>query len=48
MAEVESAQLKIGEAAPSLRAEGPDGEAVELARWWQRTPLVLIYLRHFG
>jgi hypothetical protein len=40
--------LQIGEPVPDLHGEGPDGALVPLSRWWQRAPLVVIYLRHFG
>jgi hypothetical protein len=41
-------EVQIGDAVPDLLGEGPDGAALPLSRWWERAPLVAIYLRHFG
>jgi hypothetical protein len=34
--------------APRLKVLLSDGTEVDLAHFWQRQPLVLVFLRHFG
>jgi hypothetical protein len=34
--------------APRLKVLLSDGTEIDLAHFWQRQPLVLVFLRHFG
>jgi hypothetical protein len=41
------AQLSVGDEFPHLTADSVDGP-VELCERWQRGPLVVAFMRHFG
>jgi hypothetical protein len=41
------AKLSVGDAFPELAVESVDG-VVELKERWERGPLVVAFMRHFG
>jgi hypothetical protein len=41
-------ELALGDAAPDLILLDPEERPVALSSLWQRAPLALIFLRHFG
>jgi peroxiredoxin len=41
-------ELALGDAAPDLVLRDAEERSVLLSALWQRGPLVLIFLRHFG
>ncbi len=41
-------ELALGDAAPDLILLDRDEQPVALSSLWQRAPLALIFLRHFG
>jgi len=41
-------RLGVGDPAPQLRALAEGEREVSLASWWVDSPLVAIFLRHFG
>jgi peroxiredoxin len=40
--------MKIGNAAPDVELRRPDGQTVRLSHFWQRQPVVLVFVRHLG
>ncbi len=42
------AELAVGDVAPDLTLLDPEEKPVTLSSLWNRAPLVLIFLRHFG
>jgi peroxiredoxin len=41
-------ELAVGDTAPDLILLDPEERPVALSSLWQRAPLALIFLRHFG
>jgi peroxiredoxin len=40
--------LRAGEAAPDVELDESAGARIRLSALWQRQPLVLAFLRHYG
>lgn len=41
-------EMRIGDAAPDVALKQSDGQSVTLSGFWQRQPVVLVFVRHFG
>lgn len=39
---------RVGTSAPDVELQNKEGQPVRLSDYWQRSPVVLVFLRHFG
>jgi peroxiredoxin len=40
--------VAVGNAAPDVTLRDESGEAAALSTYWQRQPVVMVFVRHFG
>ena len=40
--------VEVGQPAPDVAVEGPDGAPTRLSSLWPAGPTLLVFLRHFG
>ena len=44
----EQRPIAVGDAAPDVTLRDESGEAAALSAYWQRQPVALVFVRHFG
>jgi peroxiredoxin len=45
---MEATALRAGEAAPDVELHDSSGAGIRLSALWQKQPLLLAFLRHYG